>query len=312
MKKRGGRFLLVLGAGLAVMAFVVVYIATSKLGTSKAATPTTPLVQVLTTIAVVNQDVPAYTVLDASNVGTIEVDASTVVSGTTNTPALLYGKTLLMPMTKGQPVLANQLTTAGFSNVLEKGKRAFTLAVPERNTFGDSLTENDSVDVLWTHKYQIIQLIPGPDGKPVEHDKDLPTTKTLLQDIKVLRVISLRPVTPPADNGTATTGQINQTAATKGTGAAADVYGPEAPVQEVLILAVTDQQAEVLKFANEYGTVDLALRSSAPQKGPDGKTLKGPDGKDIVGDHDLEKTTGITDKVLVESYGLLLPEILVK
>jgi len=312
MKKRGGRFLLVLGAGLAAMAFVVVYIATSKgLGSSQASTTVTPPVPVLTTIAVVNQDVPAYTVLDASNVGTMEVDASTAVSGTVGSPNLLYGKTVLMPMTQGQPVLANQLTTAGFSNVLEKGKRAFTLAVPERNTFGDSVTENDSVDVLWTHKYQVIQLIPGPDGKPVEHDKDLPTTKTLLQDIKVLRVISLRPAVPPA-GGASNTGQINATTAPKGTGAVADAYGPEAPVQEVLILAVTDQQAEVLKFANEGGTIDLALRSSAPQKGPDGKTLKGPDGKDIIGDHDLEKTTGITDKVLVESYGLLLPEILVK
>jgi Flp pilus assembly protein CpaB len=312
MKKRGGRFLLVLGAGLAVMAFVVVYIATSKnLGTTKAAT-TAPPAPVMVSIAVVNQDVPAYTVLDATKVGTLDVDASTVVSGTTSTPSLLYGKTLLMPMTKGQPILANQVTTAGFSNVLEKGKRAFTLAVPERNTFGDSVTENDSVDVLWTHKYQVIQLIPGPDGKPVEHQKDLPTTKTLLQDIKVLRVISLRPQVPPAANGTTTTGQVNQTTAVKGTGAVADAYGPEAPVQEVLILAVTDQQAEVLKFANEGGTIDLALRSSAAQKGPDGKTLKGPDGKDIIGDHDLEKTTGITDKVLVESYGLLLPEILVK
>src|SRR3954454_14649638 len=168
MKKRGGRFLLVLGAGLAAMAFVVVYIATSKgLGTTNAETAVATPVP-LTTIAVVNQDVPAYTVLDATNVGTIEVDATTVVSGTTSSPALLYGKTTLMPMTKGQPVLANQLTTAGFSNVIEKGKRAFTLAVPERNTFGDAVTENDNVDVLWTHEYEIIQMIPGPDGKPVE------------------------------------------------------------------------------------------------------------------------------------------------
>jgi len=74
----------------------------------------------------------------------------------------------------------------------------------------------------------------------------------------------------------------------------------------------TDQQAEVLKFANEGGTIDLACDPRPRKKAPMAKTLKGPDGKDIIGDHDLEKTTGITDKVLVESYGLLLPEILVK
>jgi Flp pilus assembly protein CpaB len=308
MKKRGGRFLLILGAGLAAMAFIVVYIATSKgLGNSTAAPVVTPVPML--SIAVVNQDVPAYTVLDATNVGTVQVDATTAVSGTTGTPSLLYGKTTLMPMTKGQPILANQLTTAGFSNVIEKGKRAFTLAVPERNTFGDSLTENDNVDIVWTHKYEIIQMLPGPDGKPVEHRKELPTTKTLLQDVKVLRVLSLR---APAPTSSSNGGTVNQTAAQKGAPTVANAYAADAPVQEVLILAVTDQQAEVLKFANENGIVDLTLRSSAPQKGPDGKTLKGPDGKDIIGDHDLEKTTGITDKVLVESYGLLLPEILVK
>src|SRR5438477_3981449 len=311
MKKRGGRFLLILGAGLAAMAFIVVYIATSKgLGSTTAAPDVTPVPKIQ--IAVANQDLPAYTVLDASNVGIVDVDASTAVSGTTSSPNLLYGQTTLMPMTRQQPVLANQLTSAGFSNVIEKGKRAFTLAVPERNTFGDSLTENDNVDVVWTHKYDVIQMIPGPDGKPTEHQKDLPTTKTLLQDIKVLRVVNLRPATAAAASGANNSGQINQTAAQRGAQAAPNAYAADAPVQEALVLAVTDQQAEVLKFANEYGTIDLTLRSSAPQKGPDGKVLKGPDGKDIIGDHDLEKTTGITDKVLVESYGLLLPEILVK
>ena len=83
MKKRGGRFLLILGAGLAAMAFIVVYIATSKgLGNSQAAS--VPTVVPLTTMAVINQDVPAYTVLDAANVATIDVEASTAVSPTTS------------------------------------------------------------------------------------------------------------------------------------------------------------------------------------------------------------------------------------
>lgn len=307
MKKRGGRFLIILGAGLAAMAFVVVYIATSKnVGTGNAASAPTPVTMV--SVAVVNQDLPAYTVLDATNVGTVEVDPSTAMAGTSTSPASLYGQTTLVPYTKGQPILTSQLTSQGFSNVIEKGKRAYTLAVQERNTFGGSLSENDSVDVLWTHEFEVIQMLPGPDGKPVEHKQLLPTTKTLLQDIKVLRVISLRPVTPANSN----TGTIENTAARKTQNSTTTAYTSDAPVSTVLILAVNDQQAEVLKLANGYGTIDLALRSSAPQKGPDGQVLKGPDGKDIIGDHDLEKTTGITTKVLVESYGLLLPEILVK
>src|SRR6266487_5543253 len=119
MKKRGGRFLVILGAGLAAMAFVVVYIATSKnVGTTGAASVATPVTMV--SVAVVNQDIPAYTVLDATNVGTVEVDPSTVLPGTTTNPSTdLYGKTTLVPYSKGQTILTSQVTSQGFSNVIE-------------------------------------------------------------------------------------------------------------------------------------------------------------------------------------------------
>lgn len=301
MKKRGGRFLLILGAGLAVMAFVVVYALTSKgLPTSQASPAPTPPPTKL--IAVVNQDLPAYTVLDPTNVGTIEVDASTAVSDTTDVPSLVYGKMTTVPLSRSQPVITSQLTSSGFSQVLGKGKRALTLAVPERNNFGGLITENDYVDVLWTHHYQVTQFIAGPDGKPQEKQQDLPTTKTILQDVRVMKVISLHPATAPAAGQA--TGDAQPAAAKKVAPATASNYAAEAPVSTVLLLEVNDQQAEVLKFCNENGVLDLTLRSS------DGTSKIGD--KDTKGDHDPERTTGITDKVLVEQYGLLLPEILVK
>src|SRR4051812_41600619 len=110
MKQRGGRFLLILGAALAVMAFVVVYALTSKgMAQSQAASVPTPAPTKL--IAVVNQDVPAYTVLDPTNVGTMEVDASTSVSNTVDTPSLVYGKMVTTAMSRNQPVMTDQLTT---------------------------------------------------------------------------------------------------------------------------------------------------------------------------------------------------------
>jgi hypothetical protein len=176
---------------------------------------------------------------------------------------------------------------------------------------------------LWTHHFEVFQLIPGPDGKNEEKSSDLPTTKTILENVQVLRVISLRPTPAPGSN----TGSINgggsaqsdnpsassaSTSRRNASSQTAAAYAADAPPQAVLILAVNDQQAEVIKFASENGTIDLALRSSAPVKDPEGNVMKGPDGKDLIGDHDPEKTTGITTKVLVEQYGLLLPEILVK
>jgi len=319
MKKRGGRFLLILGAGLALLAFAVVYILTSKnTGSADAGTTDAPPEPVMASVAVVNMDVPAYTVLDASNVATVDVEASTVVSGTSSNPNMVYGKMTLMPLSKGQPVMVNQLTTSGFSNVIEKGKRAYTLPIPERGTFGGALSENDYLDLLWTASFEVTQPAAGADGKTETVKKDLHTTKTILQNVQVLRVISLRPANAPPANGSGSgAAPAEQTAAgptttNKSSPATTAAYATDAPPQAVLIIAVTDQQAEVIKYAQENGTLDLALRSSAAQKGPDGQTLKGPDGKDIVGDHDPEKTTGITGKVLVEQYGLLVPEIINK
>src|SRR3712207_2316241 len=108
MKARGGRFLLILGAGLAAMAFVVVYLLMSK-GLGKPSQAAVPAVVPKVTVAVVKQDVPAFTVLDKNNVELKEVEATTVKSGTTDDPTTLYGKILMGPMTKEQQIQKNML-----------------------------------------------------------------------------------------------------------------------------------------------------------------------------------------------------------
>ena len=315
MKKSGGRFLLILGAGLAIMAFVGVYMFTSRnsAGAGPEAVPTPAPVKM---IAVVNQDLPAYTMLDASNVALVEVDEATAEADTTSDLNSIMGKMTKVSYSRTQHVRQNDLLTAGFSSVLERGKRAFTLAVHERSTFGGALSEDDYVDLLWTDKYEVTQFVAGPDGKPQEKVNILPTTKTLLQNVRVMRLINLRTQQTQQQQAQTTADGQPQTqsasARRQQTAAQVNAYTPDAPVQAVLVLEVNDQQAEVIKFANENGTIDFTLRSSAPLKDDQGNVVKGPDGKDIIGDHDPEKTTGITDKVLVEQYGLLLPEILIK
>jgi Flp pilus assembly protein CpaB len=306
MKARGGKFLLVLGAGLAALAFVVVYVVMSRSATgpddTTAAVPQTTLVPV----AVVSVDVPAYTILDAANLSTTEVEASTVATNTTSSTAMVMGKMTLVPLTAGQPVRTDQLTQTGFSNILAKGERAFALAVPERSTFGNAVTENDRVDLLWTALLEYDSEHPEPEGK-VRYEKTVYTsTKTLLQNVHVLRVIQLRQ-TPPAGQNQQNDG-VEQTAAT--TGAAANMaamYAPEAPVSTVLVLGVTDQQAEVIKFARENGIIDLTLRSSALQKDDQGNVIKDEADKEVRGDQDIELTTGVSINILIDQYGLPIP-----
>jgi Flp pilus assembly protein CpaB len=243
--------------------------------------------------------------LDASNITTTEVEASTVATNTTTSTALVMGQMTLVPLAKGQPVRIDQLTQTGFSNILAKGERAFALAIPERSTFGDAVTENDRIDLLWTTLMQYDSQHPA-DGGQTRYEKSVYTsTKTLLQNIHVLRVIQLYQAPPAGQNQQGQ--QAEQTAATTAAVNTAAMYAPDAPVSTVLVLGVTDQQAEVIKFARENGIVDLTLRSSALQRDDQNNVLKDEAGKDIRGDQDVELTTGVSINILIDQYGLPIP-----
>ena len=127
------------------------------------------------------------------------------------------------------------------------------------------------------------------------------TTKALLQDVKILRVINLEQPAPPKEGDE----EAEPVVLRAGASQTSAMYAFDAPYQQVLILGVTDQEAEVLKFAIEGGYIDLTLRSSAVQKDAEGKEVMGADGKPVLGDHEVEKTTGITINTLIEQYGVL-------
>jgi len=323
MKTRGGRFLMVLGVALAIMAFVVVYVVMQKglvNGAGAGQAQEVPTVPPSVSIAIVARDVPAYTILDASSVTTIDVDASTVPSGTTSTPTDVFGKMTLVPLTKGQPVSVSQLTSAGFSDILATGERAYSLAVPARDTFGDAVTQNDRVDLLWTAVISYKGQTVDATGKPTFVDSTYTTTKTLLQNVHVLRIIQLaQPI--PAGQATqgspasANSGNSQDAAAAVAPAApSASMYSiagaayQDAPFESVVILGLTDQQAEVLTFARDNGQIDLTLRSSAVQKDDKGAVKKDAAGNNLRGDAEVEKTTGVTLDTLIQQYGLPAPK----
>lgn len=307
MKARGGRFLLILGAGLAAMAFVVVYLVMSRGSqpTQDNNTASVPDAPVMKTIVVAKGDIAAYTLLDESNLGLLEVEASTVPVDAVTDPSTLYRKMASKAVQANHAILASDVTAVGFSNLLAKGERAFSLPVTARNTFADSLTEGDRVDVLWSTAFKVNVPYLGEDGK-IKFEKDVYTsTKTLLQDVKILRVTSLRAVLPekPAADGTPQAANVSAPQVSL-----SSLYTDDAPYSAVLLLAVNDQAAEVLKYAMENGgNIDLTLRSSAALKNADGTPVKDAAGKEVKGDHDVEKTNGVTIDELIKSYGLTTP-----
>lgn len=314
MKSRGGKFLLLIGAVLAAMAFIVVYVVMSgklNLGSTPVdETASVPTAVPMVSVAVVNRDIPAYTMLDSTNVATIDMEASTVPSGTTTAPAAVFGKMTLVPLAKGQPVRQDQLTETGFSNILAKGERAFSLAVPEKSTFGNAVTENDYVDLIWSVNMTYDRVKPGGDvdGKPTYETANFTSTKTLLQNVHVLRVIELAQDVPAgAQNQAQQTSSDGSVQAVGPAPVAASMYLENAPYRSVLVLGLTDQQAEVVTYARLNGSIDLVLRSSALQKDETGAVVKDATGADLRGDKDLETTTGVTLETLAKQYGLPVP-----
>ncbi|HKP51158.1 MAG TPA: Flp pilus assembly protein CpaB [Chloroflexia bacterium] len=309
MKARGGRFLLILGAGLAAMAFVVVYLVMSKSSAPADQTASVPDVTVMKTIVVAKKDIPAYTVLDDSNLGLLEVEASTAPLDAVTDPALLHKKLSNVRLAVNKPVLESQVSSVGFSNTLAKGEKAFSLPVNSRNTFADGISEGDHVDVLWTNMFKVNVPYRAEEGK-IKYEKDVYTsTKTLLQDVKVIRVVSLRPSLPQPNGGGAEGGAQTAGNNQQPQPSLSSLYEDYAPYSAVLVLAVSDQQVELLKYAQDTGEgqLDLTLRSSAPLRDADGNPVKDASGNEIRGDHDIEKTTGLTIDLLVESYGLIPP-----
>src|SRR5688572_26912040 len=202
MKARGGRFLLILGVGLAALAFVVAYILMSRgSGTpGQDQTASVPNEPELRTIVVARGSLPAFTVLDSSNTTMKDVEASTAPSDAVDSPDLLYQMMTLAPVSDGAPLLPSQLSKAGFSSILSKGERGYSLPIQESDSFGGGLTEGDRIDILITIPWEVAVPWRSDDGK-VKFDMGVYTsTKVLLQNIKVVKVVNLSVPAPRNQN----------------------------------------------------------------------------------------------------------------
>ena len=296
----GGRTMLLLGAVLSLLAFVVLYLALQ--GTGRAAPPIAIPTEVpKQNVVSVARDVKGFTILKPEDLTVESLPVNQVISPTTEIPQQIIGKMLTRDYAQGSQVNMNDVSDPGVSQVLTKGQRGFVLPIHEVDNFGGQLVDGDVVDVLWTRQFEIVTSIIGPDGKPTQLTRSFPTTKKLLDNIKVVRVIHLTAggaakkstnstvdTTPQQSGGDAA---AKQAAAVQ---AAQALYASTAdtPFSAALILGITDQQAEVIKYARETGIVNLTLRAQ--------------------GDADVERTTGITDKIMTEDYGVVLPEIIFK
>jgi pilus assembly protein CpaB len=262
--KRSNRLVLLVGVLLAVVAFGGVYVSLSS-GPSPAAVDPNP--DIKTVVAKV--DIALGVRVEESMLAVQDKKADQRDATAYRDTGLVVGKVARKYITANQ-----QITPALFEAAagpltelnVPAGKRAIAVQVDQVSGAGTLIRAGDYVDLLLALSAS-----------------QFPVITLILQGMQVLGTL-LPPTPAPAegqpggDPGTSLTGQ-----------------------QAILLLAVTPQQAEVIKFAQMDGSVSIVLRSPADFVDENNEPLV-----DVVAD----ETTGIVLKSLVDEYGLLIPQLI--
>jgi Flp pilus assembly protein CpaB len=279
--KRSNRLVILVGVLLAVLAFVGIVVLLSQ----KPAAEVKRTVDVL----VAKAEIAIGDAVTPEMVEVKPVDPEDVSGTRIGDPSQLTGAPALFPINAGSQVSkeAVGLTSGGTVCIvcgLEPGEKAIAFQV-ERVTGLDFLVQKgDHIDIIFRGVVQVLQPTADSDPanprfEPITGLEAAPTVKTLLQDKRVLYVSATK-IKPQADP-----------AATPVPGAAAK---PETAIETVVIVfAGTDADAEVIKFAQNDQSI----------LGPLTAVLRRTD--DTV----IEDTTGVTFKILVERFGIPIPDI---
>lgn len=286
--KRSNRLVLLIGIFLAIVAFVLIFVLLSgnRGGTSTPEAPTTK------TIVVAIDEIPLGAQITAEMVEEQTVEIAKAAPDGFNAESLVISQIVRQKVLPGTEITQRTLgvgTTGQCQQVDTPAlQRSIAVQVDQVTGVGTLIKPGDYVDVVvgfTGDKFPVVTVNPEDNGVTVVSGLNSTSVKLLLQGIQVLCSL-LPPVQavdnqgqPVTDQGTALTGQ-----------------------QEIVIMSVTPQQAEVIKFAQMDGNISLVLRNA-------GEFLDPVTGEPIQPVTDA--TTGVTLKVLVDGgYGVLPPEVI--
>jgi Flp pilus assembly protein CpaB len=298
--RKNGRIFIILGVGLACLAVALAFLMFQNAGQSQAV----ERAPVTAKIFVASKDVPAHQKLQEADLAEQTVDKDLLTGGEVLVKSDVIGRASRTGLIKGQRIRLEEMEVAGLSNDIAPGKRAVAIPADRLAMAGGLLADSDHIDLIFSTKVNLSIVLPtrpievetatAPDaniivtlpasapgepsayalpGEPGSRFKIRgtggggdPVSKVLIQNIKVLRVISAAQQTQ---------GQQQQQPAT----AAGDM----------LLLELTNEQAEVMKFILDNGaSYSFTIR-----------------GKD---DQDVANTSGITFDTLVTNYQLPTPK----
>ncbi len=289
--KRSNRLILLIGIFLAVVAFVLILI---TLQGGSGTNPNNPPVPTTAKIVVAQTDIPLGSKITTDMVTTKDVPIADKLGNGYGDTSFVIGQTARSSVLKDQAITTDVINPGSGVKTIEvpAGKVAIAIQVDQVSGVGTVIKAGDFIDMvvaLTGDKFPVVTLNPTDKSVTVVSGINSTSVKLLLQGGQVLGTL-LPP--PPAE-----TGANPQPSASAGT--TTTLNGQ----QEIVLVAVTAQQAEVVKYAQVDGNISLVLRSASDFRDP--ATGLPLDPKLIV----PATTTGITLKGLVDNYGVLVPQL---
>ncbi len=188
-------------------------------------------------VIVAMKDIPEGTVIAKEHLGIMQIPEKFLQPYSTRDPNLLIGKVTRSPIAEKEQVLVNKVRSPEerpkgslLSDITPEGKRAVTIGVNALTGVGGFVRPGDKVDILWNVK---LASGPAPGGK----GSGEPATLTLFQDVTILAVNS----------------QVMGRAPVPGQAA-------ETPREALITVALSPNEASLLLFAREQGSIQLSLR----------------------------------------------------
>jgi Flp pilus assembly protein CpaB len=283
--KRSNRLVLLVGVFLAILAFVgIIVIIQGNSGPSgpKAAedAPTVYALKPITLGTEITADM-----LDTKTTKLVERDPTAFSSA-----SLLLGKIAAKDIAAGKQLTADDFNRgAGITQItVPPGMRGIAVQVNQEQGVGTVIRTGDYVDLLvgiTGDKFPVITLNATDNTFTVVNGINATSAKLLLQGMQVIGTL----LPPP-------TAAATQQGASPAPGEpSTNLNGQE----EIVILAVAPQFAEVIKFAQMDGSLSLILRSPKDFRDDQGNPIVPPPAG----------TTGVTLKVLVDEYRVLIPQL---
>jgi Flp pilus assembly protein CpaB len=291
--KRSNRLVLLIGIFLAVVAFAgVLLVSRPTTGPNDpAAIPT----ELPTVFAIA--DIPLGTKIRADQVEQRQQPVTQRHATAFSDVSLVVGKVVRENVATGAQLTALTLTGGSTGQIINldvpKGQRAISIQVDQVTGVGTVIKTGDYVDLvvgLGSDAFPVITINPADDSVLPVAGINGTSVKMLLQGMQVLG--TLLPPPPAADpNAPAPSGGTNQPTGLTGQ-------------QQIVIVSATAQQAEVIKFAELVAPgqgYSLVLRSPDDFVDEAGNKIEA-----VIPD----VTTGVILKTLVDTYGVLPPELI--